>query len=70
MQIAQGGHGGIQEQAQTPCLLACQRHLQGITIQEIVYKCRAGKIVDWTDTYDGLIRRLLQPSELFSKDAE
>jgi hypothetical protein len=70
MQIAQCGHGGIQEQTQIPCHLAGKLLLQGITIQEIVKKCRAGEIVDWTDTYDGLIRRLLRPSELFSKDAE
>jgi hypothetical protein len=33
MQIAQCGHGGIQEQAQIPCHLTYQRPLHGINIQ-------------------------------------
>ena len=37
MQIAQGDHGGIQEQAQAPCLLACQRLPQGILSSTISF---------------------------------
>jgi hypothetical protein len=56
MQIAQGGHGGIQEQAQIPCHLTCQVHVQGNLFLAPTYKDLA-RHAQWVDV--SRIRRLM-----------